>query len=525
MHQCVSRRFFSQKGIAVLRYIVIGTLVLFSVVIQVFGQATQFGVQFNERGLQALSYISPSGRLVLRHPASGAHSDINVKRDVLVYAFYGPADSDIRLSVTPRELTNQCRIQRSGSFGGAPVYIVIVDPATVLPGGHLAITDSFSLRIHWDEALTQAISAIPPTSAPFLNPTWRAKTRIAQKNTIETAQDNVSPNVWYDRFADYKRIHTSNDGIAYIQGSEAFSDAGGVPLENVVLFWRGIEQPIYIDDTDASGSFTGADRVYFRGRRASGDSTWLDTHDSTSVFYISVKGASGQRRRMLPLNLAAGATDTVASVIVRQRFEVDTGYFHPGSGIDDDHSIFESSLVPLEGFYWRSLYGRGKEFKETSPVFPMSPYAWSKYMVERYCASLIDVPIKLFRYFNVYSTEGESESHKVGQCSPYYKFRKQAEKNGVIELFIDPDNRTSYRDFIHVNEVLDYHEKFLHSEASGVFNIGTGKCKTFEDVAHEVAEQYNAKIKEIPMPVDISTYIQWYTCADMTKTKTTLNLL
>lgn len=373
MHQCVSRRFFSQKGIAVLRYIVIGTLVLFSVVIQVFGQATQFGVQFNERGLQALSYISPSGRLVLRHPASGAHSDINVKRDVLVYAFYGPADSDIRLSVTPRELTNQCRIQRSGSFGGAPVYIVIVDPATVLPGGHLAITDSFSLRIHWDEALTQAISAIPPTSAPFLNPTWRAKSRIAQKNTLETAQNNVSPNVWYDRFADYKRIHTSNDGIAYIQGSEAFSDAGGVPLENVVLFWRGIEQPIYIDDTDASGSFTGADRVYFRGRRASGDSTWLDTHDSTSVFYISVKGASGQRRRMLPLNLAAGATDTVASVIVRQRFEVDTGYFHPGSGIDDDHSIFESSLVPLEGFYWRSLYGRGKEHASFRTRFTPAP--------------------------------------------------------------------------------------------------------------------------------------------------------
>lgn len=178
--------------------------------------------------------------------------------------------------------------------------------------------------------------------------------------------------------------------------------------------------------------------------------------------------------------------------------------------------------IPMQLSSSGAVYGRGKEFVETSPLFPMSPYAWSKYMVEKYCRRFKDAPIKLFRYFNVYSTEGESEGHKINQCSPHYRFRKQAEKNGIIELFVDSVHRTSYRDFIHVDDVINYHIKFFDSEANGIFNIGTGRSKSFEQVAVEISEQYKAKILEVPMPKDISEYIQWFTCADMTKTKATL---
>lgn len=190
--------------------------------------------------------------------------------------------------------------------------------------------------------------------------------------------------------------------------------------------------------------------------------------------------------------------------------------------------LFEKALrkdIPIHHASTGAIYGRGKEFKETSAVYPMSPYAWSKYMVEKYARKFIDAPLKLFRYFNVYSTVGDTESHKVGQCSPYYKFRKQAENNGVIELFIDKEHRTSYRDFIHVDEVIDYHVKFLNCDVNGIFNIGTGRAKNFEQVAVEMSEKYKAKIVEIPMPKEISAYIQWYTCADMTKTRATLGSL
>jgi ADP-L-glycero-D-manno-heptose 6-epimerase len=181
-----------------------------------------------------------------------------------------------------------------------------------------------------------------------------------------------------------------------------------------------------------------------------------------------------------------------------------------------------SKDIPMHISSSGAVYGRGSEFTENSPVFPMSPYAWSKYMVEKYCRKYPEASIKLMRYFNVYSSEGETESHKTGQCSPHYKFRKQAEEHNRIELFVHPVHRTSFRDFISVNDVVDYHVKFFNSDAKGIFNIGTGNAKSFEDVAKEISKEYNAEIVELPMPEDMASYIQWYTCADTTKLKDTL---
>lgn len=178
--------------------------------------------------------------------------------------------------------------------------------------------------------------------------------------------------------------------------------------------------------------------------------------------------------------------------------------------------------IPMHISSSGAVYGRGSEFKETSPVFPMSPYAWSKYMVEKYCRRYENAPIKLLRYFNVYSSEGKSESHKINQCSPHYKFRKQAEQNKRIDLFVHPIHATSFRDFIDVNDVVNYHVQFFNSDATGIFNIGTGSCKSFAQVAQEIAKQYGVDIVEFPMPEDMASYIQWYTCADITKLKETL---
>lgn len=178
--------------------------------------------------------------------------------------------------------------------------------------------------------------------------------------------------------------------------------------------------------------------------------------------------------------------------------------------------------VPVQFSSSGSVYGRGEVFNETATVFPMSPYAWSKYLVEKYCRKYTDAKIQFLRYFNVYSSEGESESHKIGQCSPHYKFRKQAENNKKIELFVHPKYRTSSRDFIDVMEVIDLQKKLMKSNSYGIFNIGTGKSKSFEQVAIEISQQYQVDIEEIPMPEDIAGYIQWYTCADMTKTHTAI---
>jgi ADP-L-glycero-D-manno-heptose 6-epimerase len=161
-----------------------------------------------------------------------------------------------------------------------------------------------------------------------------------------------------------------------------------------------------------------------------------------------------------------------------------------------------------------SVYGLGSNFKENAPVDPRTPYAFSKYLAERY---IRDHPMgattQVFRYFNVYGPEGEE--HKGDQASPYYKFTQQAKTTGKIQLF--DNSRNYHRDFIHVSEVVAAHIKFLDIIASGLWNLGTGKTKSFFNVATEIGIKYPSIIEQIPMPKELESSYQKYTCADRTE--------
>jgi ADP-L-glycero-D-manno-heptose 6-epimerase len=161
-----------------------------------------------------------------------------------------------------------------------------------------------------------------------------------------------------------------------------------------------------------------------------------------------------------------------------------------------------------------SVYGLGSNFKEDAPVDPRTPYAFSKYLAERY---IRDHPMgattQIFRYFNVHGPEGEE--HKGDQASPYYKFTQQAKVHGRIKLF--DNSRNYHRDFIHVSEVVSTHLKFLDIPASGLWNLGTGKTKSFYDVAIEIANKYPSVIENISMPAELESSYQKYTCADRTE--------
>ena len=166
-----------------------------------------------------------------------------------------------------------------------------------------------------------------------------------------------------------------------------------------------------------------------------------------------------------------------------------------------------------------SVYGLNQEFQEDSPVDPRTPYAWSKYMFERYALKRQAFGdhnyhrIQGFRYFNVY---GPREDHKGSQASPYHQFEKQARETGRIRVF--EGSQDYRRDFVPVEQVIQTHLAFLNIKQSGVFNIGTGQTKSF----YEVAEQFGVPIEEIPMPEHLKPSYQTYTCADMTRTNRAL---
>ena len=166
-----------------------------------------------------------------------------------------------------------------------------------------------------------------------------------------------------------------------------------------------------------------------------------------------------------------------------------------------------------------SVYGLGLNFAENAPVDPRTPYSWSKYLFERYVqTSYWKIRTQGFRYFNVY---GPGEDHKGNQASPYHQFTKQAIKTGRIKVFENSNNY--FRDFIHVDQVIDTHRKFFNVNDSGIWNVGTGKVTSFMDVATSIGIQYPSAIETIPMPDQLKASYQKYTCADLTHLNNTLD--
>jgi len=167
-----------------------------------------------------------------------------------------------------------------------------------------------------------------------------------------------------------------------------------------------------------------------------------------------------------------------------------------------------------------SVYGANSSFKETDPVDPRTPYAWSKYLFDRHVSKkTLRIKVQGFRYFNVF---GPGEAHKKNQASPHYQFTEQAKFSRSIKVFENSDKY--FRDFVPVERVIEIHEKFLTIDKSGLWNVGTGVATSFMDVACEIGTKYPSIIETIPMPEELKYSYQFYTCADLTSLNEALQI-
>ena len=145
------------------------------------------------------------------------------------------------------------------------------------------------------------------------------------------------------------------------------------------------------------------------------------------------------------------------------------------------HFIYASSA---------STYGGGSVFIER-PEYEstLNAYAYSKLLFDNYLRQQEDhgIPCVGLRFFNVY---GPREQHKGRMASVAWHFRNQYLKAGKVRLFQGSDgfgDGEQRRDFVSVEDVVHVNMYLLDNpQISGIYNVGTGRCQSFNDVAVSV---------------------------------------
>lgn len=220
--------------------------------------------------------------------------------------------------------------------------------------------------------------------------------------------------------------------------------------------------------------------------------------------------------------------------------------FHIGARTDTtefDKSIFDRLNVEYSKMVWQicaansipliyassaATYGLGEfgyddDHSVVEKLKPLNPYGDSKNEFDKWALAQNETPPHWYglKFFNVY---GPNEYHKARMASVIFHAFNQISANGSMKLF--RSHKPEYtdggqlRDFIYVKDLVDV-IWFLYSKepASGIYNLGTGKARTFLDLARSTFRAMNKEeaISFIDTPADIRDKYQYFTEANMKK--------
>lgn len=214
--------------------------------------------------------------------------------------------------------------------------------------------------------------------------------------------------------------------------------------------------------------------------------------------------------------------------------------------LDYSKSIFkicDKNNIPFIYASSAATYGNGEKGFEDSPdntplsLKPLNPYGISKNEFDKffldnrqfkmddrriYPSSTLFFGLK---FFNVY---GPNEYHKGRMASTIFHFFNQIKKTGTVNLFESHvagiKNGEQKRDFIYVRdvvEVLYWLYKNKNNVPCGIYNLGTGEARSFNDVVLNVFKNLDIDpiINYVPTPLDIRNTYQYFTEANMYKLK------
>ena len=243
------------------------------------------------------------------------------------------------------------------------------------------------------------------------------------------------------------------------------------------------------------------------------DIKYLDCIDKVAFLNLLInddKKYSDDIQMIFHLGACSKTTEKDRNYVMETNFEYSKKLLHFCANND----------IPLVYASSASVYGDGKVFKEDPHnESSMNYYAESKLLFDNYYRdhiTKIKSQVSGLRYFNVY---GPREGHKDGMFSVMYSFYNQLEKYNQIKLFKGShgyDDGEQRRDFIHVEDTVKVKIWLMQNKVSGIFNVGTGKSRSFNDVAKNVISVLEkGHLEYIDFPDGLKEQYQAYTQADM----------
>lgn len=172
--------------------------------------------------------------------------------------------------------------------------------------------------------------------------------------------------------------------------------------------------------------------------------------------------------------------------------------------------------------YGDGAQGMDDKLDDLGTLRPLNMYGYSKHLFDVYAKrrGWLDHIVGL-KFFNVY---GPNENHKGGMVSMVYRAYHQIRQDGKVRLF--KSDRAEYRDgeqmrdFVYVKDAVKM-AVFLarNTKAGGLYNIGSGKARTWLDLMRAIFKALDMKedIEFIGMPDELKAKYQYFTEADISK--------
>jgi len=225
-------------------------------------------------------------------------------------------------------------------------------------------------------------------------------------------------------------------------------------------------------------------------------------------------------KAVLHMGACSDTTENDASYLIKNNYEY-TKLLAQWATDSAVRFIYASSAAT----YGDGSAGFKDDHDKLETLRPLNMYGYSKHLFDLWArrTGLLKKIVGL-KYFNVF---GPNEYHKADMRSFVLKAFEQINAKGRVGLFKSYNPKYAdgeyLRDFLYVNDAVDMTLFFLDSpQTAGLFNIGTAKARTWNDMVKAVFAALDKKpnIEYIEMPPNLRPQYQYFTEADITKLRT-----